>query len=261
VEHGRGELARRLAGVDVTIAYPGVWIGPGVYAMHGHYLDCHLSVPRLESLCAAAMAAVVGDVPDRGARPGDYEAVLAPLYAFAYARAQEAGAANGSSRALVARLWRRAQRYGWARVLGGSGGGGRPTKALGGVAALAALGTLNRAGLGPFRADISPAAIGRAGVRAAGQVVTRLAIEADHVVLGHTHRAGPLSDDDDNDWSVPGGPALVNAGSWVYEPGLVGPAGTEDPYWPGRCVLVEDGRPPELRSLLGAELPATYAAA
>ncbi|MCW3070041.1 MAG: hypothetical protein JWL67_2666, partial [Solirubrobacterales bacterium] len=31
----------------VRVAYPGLWVRPDVYACHGHYLDCHLTVPTL----------------------------------------------------------------------------------------------------------------------------------------------------------------------------------------------------------------------
>jgi predicted phosphodiesterase len=31
----------------VLVAYPGLWVRPDVYASHGHYLDCHLTVPTL----------------------------------------------------------------------------------------------------------------------------------------------------------------------------------------------------------------------
>ncbi len=35
---------------SVRVAYPGLWLRPDVYATHGHYLDCHLTVPTLERL-------------------------------------------------------------------------------------------------------------------------------------------------------------------------------------------------------------------
>ena len=68
-------LARQVAGwlgggagrnVGVEIAYPGVWLRADVYAMHGHYLDPHGTVPTFERLAAGAMSRMVGAVP--GAR-------------------------------------------------------------------------------------------------------------------------------------------------------------------------------------------------
>ena len=41
--------------VELTLAYPGLRLRPDVYATHGHYLDLHLTVPRLESIAASAM--------------------------------------------------------------------------------------------------------------------------------------------------------------------------------------------------------------
>jgi predicted phosphodiesterase len=238
-------LARRLDGVELAIAYPGLWIRPDVYAMHGHYLDCHTTVPRVDCLLAAIAIAAVGRVPQRGAAPADYEAVLAPVYDFAYEYAQSA-AARGPAAGRDGGLWRRVHAFGWGRVTGGGGGGvqGVAQLALAGVAAAGALGAIGLARGQRFSLDLSPAAFGRAGVRAAAEVVRRLGIDAPHVIFGHTHRAGPL--EGDADWAT----GLVNAGSWAYEPALIGDRGPGDPYWPGHCVLVGDSGPPELRLLL-----------
>ena len=34
------------------IAYPGIWLRDDVYATHGHYMDCHLTLPRAECVGA-----------------------------------------------------------------------------------------------------------------------------------------------------------------------------------------------------------------
>ena len=76
-----GVIASWLPGAEVTLAYPGLQLAPGVYASHGHYLDVHLTIPRLESIAASAMGRFTG----RGTRcesADDFEAVLAPLYGF-----------------------------------------------------------------------------------------------------------------------------------------------------------------------------------
>ena len=44
----------------VRVAYPGLWVREDVYAMHGHYLDCHLTVPTLERLSVGAMSRLLG---------------------------------------------------------------------------------------------------------------------------------------------------------------------------------------------------------
>ena len=82
-----------------------------------------------------------------------------------------------------------------------------------------------------------------------GEVADRLGIEADHIVFGHTHRRGPL--EAEPGWTTPGGSRLLNTGSWVHSPGLMGTApAPKSPYWPGTVVEVGDEGPPEARLLL-----------
>jgi hypothetical protein len=89
------------------------------------------------------------------------------------------------------------------------------------------------------------------------EVVSRLEIEAEHVVFGHTHRAGPSKGEPP--WRVANGVQLVNAGNWAYAPELVGDAGGGSPFWPGTCVYVDAAGPPVVRRLV-EELPARLAA-
>ncbi len=42
-----------------SAAYPGLWVREDVYATHGHYLDCHLTIPTLERLGIGAMGRVM----------------------------------------------------------------------------------------------------------------------------------------------------------------------------------------------------------
>ena len=116
---------------------------------------------------------------------------------------------------------------------------------------------LNRAGLGPLRADISPGELRRAGLRAMGEVAVRLGLDESYVVFGHTHRAGPLPRDRQIEWQggrqsgvAAGSMRLVNAGCWIYDAAFLTGVPGESPYWPGSCVLVEDSGPPLLRRLL-----------
>ena len=62
-------LAAWAAPASVRVAYPGVWVREDVYATHGHYLDCHLTVPTLERLSLGAMSRVLGR-PARDVQPG-----------------------------------------------------------------------------------------------------------------------------------------------------------------------------------------------
>ncbi|HEU4656186.1 MAG TPA: hypothetical protein VFR97_01610, partial [Capillimicrobium sp.] len=129
------------------------------------------------------------------------------------------------------------------RALAGDRGGLRRRLLAGafpvGIAAV------NRAGLGPVRADLSGPAIRRAALEAMHEVVHRLGIGAEHVVFGHSHRTGPLPGDDRTEWG-----RLVNCGSWVLEHHFMPRDDPASPYWPGGAVRLRDGGPPELLRLL-----------
>ena len=244
VEHS--PLARRIAArmpsTELVLAYPGIRLREDVYAAHGHYLDPHLTVPRLESVITSAVARVTGSLRDgERATPESYEAALAPVYAFAYALAQssETRAVTRGAQ-LSRRVWRLADADG-RRGIGGL--------AVGGAAIPLAVGVLNLVGMGPFRADLSGAELRRSGLRAIGQVITALGVDAEHVIFGHTHRPGPL-EGEGAEWRVPGGPSLTNTGSWLYEPVFVESAGPASPYWPGTVVLLRDSGPPEVTNAL-----------
>ncbi len=74
------------AAVRVRVRYPGAWLGDGIWATHGHYADRHTTVPILERLSAGAMARLAASRDPRCAE--DYEAALAPVYAWADALAE-----------------------------------------------------------------------------------------------------------------------------------------------------------------------------
>ncbi|HJS94321.1 MAG TPA: hypothetical protein VJ741_08660, partial [Solirubrobacteraceae bacterium] len=110
----------------------------------------------------------------------------------------------------------------------------------------AVVAALNRGGLGPLRADVSGPELRRAGLRAFGEVLARLGVPPDaHVIFGHTHRAGPLSTDDRDEWG-----RVVNTGSWVHDPAWIGDSPGDSPYRPGFGTIVGDSGPPELVNLL-----------
>jgi hypothetical protein len=252
-----GDLADKVAAhmprTELEMSYPGIWLREDVYATHGHYTDLHLSVPRVESIAVTLVKRLTGG--GAPTRPDDYEAAVAPLYAFSHAVAQNASTqtlTNGNS--LSRRVWRTANhgRSRWERVRGG---------ALTKVAIPTAVAGLNALGLGPFRSDISVAELDHAGLRAIGEVVDGLGISAAHVIFGHTHRAGPLPSDDPGEWLLSGGGRLTNTGAWLRESVLIQDDGPTSPYWPGRVTLLGDEGPPELKPLLedlqlGASRPA-----
>jgi hypothetical protein len=248
----------------VTAAYPGLWVRPDVYATHGHYLDCHLTVPTLERLSVGAMSRLLGRPAHTFEKVEDYEAVTGPMYSWRHAVARDARTGNALNGIATVHAW---------RALGGSGSGSarngwaakrrRPslgsrlrTRALvrGFPVAVAAL---NRAGLGPLRADVSSGELRAAGLRAMGEVAVRLGLGDSYVIFGHTHRCGPLPGDDEREWNrapaSPGGAPgarLVNTGCWTYDSIFLSSTPGESPYWPGTCVLVEDSGPPTLQRLL-----------
>jgi predicted phosphodiesterase len=234
-----------------TFAYPGLWLNESVYAMHGHYLDRHLTIPTLERLGVALVERLLGipaGGPDPLAPPDEpeltdiveYERVQTPVYAFLFALAQATVGERRGGADPSARVWamlsggetRIARLRGWL---------------LGSVAIPGAVGVANRLGLGPVRADLSPGAITSAGLAAMREVTERLGIEADHILFGHTHRRGPLRGEPE--WKARD-TSLWNTGSWVFSPSLVGRTARESPYWPGTIAIVEADGPPELCHLL-----------
>jgi Calcineurin-like phosphoesterase superfamily domain len=234
-----GWIASRLPRAELTIAYPGLMLRPDVYATHGHYLDLHLTVPRLESIAASAMGRLTGRGGDcRSA--ADYEAVLAPLYGF------YAGLAQGASSAALQRggtmsrsVWRRATGDGAvARILLGR------ITIPGGVAAL------NRLGLGPFKPELSGEELRRAGLLAMGRVAEGLAPRAEHLLFAHTHRPGPLPGDEQVEWTTLSGTRLWNTGSWYLEPAFISRRAERSPYWPGTVAWVDDKGPPRIENAL-----------
>jgi predicted phosphodiesterase len=239
------QMAEWASPARVTVAYPGLWVRPDVYATHGHYLDCHLTVPTLERLSVAAMSRVLGRPAAAFGRAGDYEAVVAPVFAWRDAVARDARTGNALNGIATVHAWRA---LGGGRRGGGGAGRSSVVAKLRGRALVAgfplAVAALNRAGLGPLRADISIGELRRAGLLAMGEVAARLDLGDAYVVFGHTHRAGPLPGDSESEWRGRAGARLVNSGCWTYDSVFLTPTPGESPYWPGTGVLVEDQIPP-----------------
>ena len=256
-------LAEWAAPARTLAAYPGLWLRKDVYATHGHYLDCHLTVPTLERLGVAAMSRLLARPASGFAAVEDYESVTAPVYAWRAAVSRDLPAGGLLEGQTTLRAW---------QALGGAGGhrrrdGARAARGGGSLAATLrrralvgafplAVAAPNRAGLGPLRAEISAAELRRAGLRAMGEAATRLGLTRGHVIFGHTHRSGPLAGDERSEWRAGqgdgggGGVQLVNCGCWTYDSLFLTGKPGESPYWPGVCVVVEDTGPPRLQRLL-----------
>ncbi|MDQ6749329.1 MAG: metallophosphoesterase [Actinomycetota bacterium] len=238
------QVAAWLGDAELELAYPGLWLRPDVYATHGHYLDLHISVPSFERLGARVVDRMVRGAESALRTPDDYEATLSPIYALLNEVAQVAPDRGTGGSGASERAW---------RMLAGDGRRRVPLPmqlALWGAWPLAIAG-LKRAGLGPLSADLSGPSLRRAAVVAMGEVIERLGVQAEHVIFGHTHRAGPFTlRDDAADWRTAGGTSLFNTGCWLYSPTFLTATPNESPYWPGVCVHVDDQGPPRLERLL-----------
>ena len=214
---------------ELTLAYPGLRLRPDVYATHGHYLDLHLTIPRLESIAASAMGRLTGR--GRSARSAaDYEAMLAPMYAF------YAGLAQGASAAALARGGSLSRTV-WKRAASDPDGDGALTARasavatrflLGRVTIPGAVAALNGLGLGPFSASSRARSC-------AAPACWRWARVAEVLAPGRRARdlrphppARPAAGDDLAEWTTLSGTRLWNTGSWLHEGAFVR-AGREEP--------------------------------
>jgi predicted phosphodiesterase len=235
-----GRIASFMADVELTLSYPGLRLRPDVYATHGHYLDLHLTVPRLESIAASGMGRLTG-LGKTAASAADYETILGPMYSF------YSGLAQGTSASVLARggslsrsVWRRANTDG-RPSLGGF--------LLGRVTIPGAVAALNLLGLGPFHGTLTGEELRRSGLLAMGRVAEALAPGTEHVIFGHTHRPGPLPHDDVAEWTTLSGTRLWNSGSWLHEGAFVR-TGRDSPYWPGTVLMLVDEDPPRIENVL-----------
>jgi len=231
-----GRLAELLAGAELSLAYPGLWLREDVYATHGHQVDVHMTVPRPEAIMASAMRRVT--LRRAPSSPADYEAILDPLYSLFH------GIAQASSQTALERTGG-ASRKAW-RLLEG---GGLGAFAAGRVGVPAGVLALNAAGFGPFRPEITGAELRDSGLRAMSQAVDALDVRAQHVLFGHTHRPWPLPGRD-GEWRTPSGALLYNTGSWYHEGSLIAADGPSSPYWPGTVTWLEASGPPRLENVL-----------
>lgn len=234
-----------LGPASLRVAYPGLWLREDVYASHGHFLDVHLRLPRAEAVAVAAVNRFAGRFPNP-ANAADYERRLWPVYGLGYGIAQVRSAP-------VVRNQANASETAW-EVLAGKVNGRRSLGRRAAQAAVrrsfpAAIWALNHLLHAEFDTNISPAAIFASGLEAGGEVARRLGVDGGHVILGHTHRPGPLPGE--AEWVLPGGGRLHNTGSWVFASIFHHPGDPPSPYWPGMLTWVEDEGPPRREALLG----------
>lgn len=242
-------IAAWLGDAELQLAYPGVWLRDDVYATHGHYMDCYLSLPRMECIVAAATMRTLRPLPSHPA-PSDYEHVLRPVYGFTYGLAQ-GGSVWGKARPSE-RAWRAMSSRNGSRL-------GRVRRAAVRAAIPAGIWGVNRLLHSDFGSDFSSDAIAASGVAAATEMAARLEVDAGHVITGHTHRGGPC--DDEAAWPLPGGGSLHNTGNWIFATAFHHPGTPPSAYWPGTITWLEDGKAPRRERLLldrpHAELRAT----
>jgi hypothetical protein len=242
--YAAGRIARWLGEGRTQFAYPGLWLREDVYATHGHLADLYSTIPTFERIGAAITSRVVGGgVPERAAVE-DFLARLEPVYAWVDAIARHAPGGRAAGGAGSA-----ARSY---ELLAGSGPRPLRMRIMAGLFPLL-ITALNRAGLGPLSPDLGGEELRRSWLRAMSEVVRRLDIGAEHVIFGHSHRAGPLPHDDAHEWATPTGARLHNAGCWVFESHFLSGSHPDSPYWPGSAIaLADDGAPPTLERLLEA---------
>ena len=235
-------LAEWLGDARLTVAYPGIWLRDDVYATHGHYMDCHMSLPRIECLAAAAVMRGFGLRVPRPAGPQDYERVLRPIYGFAYGLAQ-----GGSPR----RTRRPSERV-WKALSSEARRPGRLRRAVRrttiGLGIPAGIGGLNLVLGSEFKLDVSAGGISRSGIAAEAELAERLDLGAAHFISGHTHRAGP--EPDEPEWQLAGGGRFHNTGSWIFASAFHRPGTPPGSYWPGTVTWVEAEGPPRRSRLL-----------
>jgi len=216
-------LTSWLAPARVRVHYPGVWLGEGVWATHGHYLDRHL----LPGSSLGIVRGLLTGAPRDGTTPGAYELARGPSLTRI-----ESSLTGGLPRPL-ATLVEDARELARAATMPGL-----PRLVL-------------RPRMAPMTSMLLGAQMRRVSIPALLEVVRTLRIEADWVLFGHVHRLGPLERDAAADWEGAGGrPMVLNTGSWVYEPLLVHSASPPHPYWPGGAVILDDDHEPRAVGLL-----------
>ena len=209
--HALVRVVAALSAASVRVSYPGVWLGDGVYAIHGQYADRHLN-PQ------SAVGLLRRETP-RPRSPAGYE--------------RRPPRRARRPRGPLSRSLGRARRRVREMILFDL-----PPRLL-------------RPSMAPLIAAALDLQMRRAALPAMARVITALGVEPEWVLFGHVHRLGPRDGDDPRAWRVgPAGPHLINTGSWQYEALLAGRGEPPHGYWPGGAVLLEPGRAPRVLGLL-----------
>ncbi len=205
---------------NVEVRYPGVWLGPRVYATHGHYVDRHL-LASLRGGDVAARSAVADYERSTGIDSGALQELLATALPEQLA---------GGAEALIGRARR---------------------TVLASVPLIGAAPGMRGASL-VWATLLEHGVTRRGAIPAMVRVARDLSVDADVLVFGHIHRRGPLPSDDPHLWRPEGsaGARLINTGCWVWDPALVGRGPGPRPYRPGGAVLIDGDRVPKVLDLL-----------
>jgi predicted phosphodiesterase len=231
-------LQAALGPTELVVAYPGYWIRPDVYATHGHYLDAHTAIPTFETVAVSLSTRVSrSQLSEANLAAADYEGILGAVYSMI----ERTGQATAPIQHVTGSHYS-------AKILEQLARDGSPAVFAGRQLLEAAVASVNRLGLGPFESKLSSRQLRIAGTSAMAQVIRGLGINADYVLFGHTHLAGPRPGQ--KNFSLPGGTKLVNTGNWVYDGTVLAREGLLSPYWPGVCTVVgASGRPRQFRLL------------
>jgi hypothetical protein len=170
----------------------------------------------------------------------DYERLQAPIYAWMFAisqtSAREIDAADGGGSARALKLIRESR-------------GVKGFAVQAGLRSL--LGAAELARLGPFSPDLSPVMLRQSSLIAYGDVLATLGLRPTYALFGHTHRAGPLANDDLSEWTTKSGVKMINTGCWVNESAaFMSEEPADNPYRCGFAVELDDDGPPRLVNVL-----------
>jgi hypothetical protein len=160
--------------------------------------------------------------------PDDYERILGRFYRLAFQMAQFG---------LARRIMHPSERA-W-RTLAGNQERASRQKTITRLAP-STLRTLNRVLDHDFTSDFSFDSISASGAEAATELFRHLEVECAHVLVAHTHRAGP--GESESPWVLPGGALLHNTGSWVSNTAFGDPPPA--PFRPGDVTWLDEAGPP-----------------
>ncbi len=186
-------LARRRRAAD---RLPGIWLRDDVYATHGHYMDCHMSLPRLECIAAAATMRTLRPLP------GPPRARRLRARAAARLRPHLRPRPGRASRAAPARPSERA----WRAIMVRNGNRSRAPPRRPSALARRRPADLGHQPAPPRRVRRRRSAPVRSPTAASPRRPSSpgaSTLERRHVITGHTHRGGP--EEGEAEWPLPGG--------------------------------------------------------